>query len=80
MMAAECKLGAFGYFVRSVETRVGPQRARISLQQAFPWPTRLTAGSDAASGRGTARAQKLASPSIGLEAEAYRRRGMRPAP
>jgi cobalt-zinc-cadmium efflux system outer membrane protein len=41
----------FGYFVRSVETRVGPQQARISLQQAFPWPTRLTAGADAASAR-----------------------------
>lgn len=39
----------FGYFVQSVETRVGPQRARLSLQQTFPWPTRLVAGADAAS-------------------------------
>ncbi|MEO0325308.1 MAG: TolC family protein, partial [Myxococcota bacterium] len=39
---------AFGVFVRSVETRVGPQRARFSLRQSFPWPTRLTAGADAA--------------------------------
>lgn len=39
----------FGYFIQSVETRVGPQQARISLQQAFPWPTKLTAGADAAS-------------------------------
>ncbi len=37
------------YFIRSVETRVGPQRARLSLQQAFPWPGELTAGVDAAS-------------------------------
>lgn len=44
----------FGYFVRSVETRVGPQQARISLQQAFPWPTRLTAGADAASAQARA--------------------------
>jgi outer membrane protein TolC len=44
----------FGYFIQSVETRVGPQRARISLQQAFPWPTKLTAGADAASARARA--------------------------
>lgn len=41
----------FGYFIRSVETRVGPQRARLSLQQAFPWPTQLSAGADAAAAR-----------------------------
>jgi len=39
----------FGVFVQSVETRVGPQQARISVQQAFPWPTKLTAGGKAAS-------------------------------
>lgn len=39
----------FGVFLRSVETRVGPQQARISVQQAFPWPTKLTAGGQAAS-------------------------------
>jgi len=44
----------FGYFVESVETRVGPQQARISLQQAFPWPTKLTAGTDAASAQARA--------------------------
>ncbi|MEM7679255.1 MAG: TolC family protein, partial [Myxococcota bacterium] len=44
----------FGYFVQAVETRVGPQRARISLQQTFPWPTKLTAGADAASARARA--------------------------
>ncbi|MGB1012498.1 MAG: TolC family protein [Nannocystaceae bacterium] len=42
---------SFGVFVRAVETRVGPQQARISLKQAFPWPSKLTAGSDAASAR-----------------------------
>lgn len=39
---------SYGYFVRSVETRVGPQRHRFGLSQTFPWPTKLTAGSDAA--------------------------------
>lgn len=28
---------AFGYFIMPVETRVGPQQARISLSQMFPW-------------------------------------------
>ena len=39
----------YGYFVRSVETRVGPQRHRLGLAQTFPWPTRFSAGADAAS-------------------------------
>jgi outer membrane protein TolC len=38
---------SFGVFVRSVETRVGPQLARVSLQQSFPWPSKLSAGADA---------------------------------
>ncbi len=45
---------SFGIFVRTVETRVGPQQARISLQQAFPWPSKLRAGADAASSRAVA--------------------------
>ncbi|MDA3854080.1 MAG: TolC family protein, partial [Bacteroidales bacterium] len=28
---------AFGYFIRPVETRVGPQQAKISASQMFPW-------------------------------------------
>ncbi|WP_296705339.1 TolC family protein [Algoriphagus sp.] len=28
---------SFGYFISPVETRVGPQRARFSLNQMFPW-------------------------------------------
>ena len=32
-----------GLFVRSVETRVGPQEARVSVQQAVPWPSGLVA-------------------------------------
>lgn len=47
---------SFGVFVSSVETRVGPQRARLGLSQTFPWPTRLTASADAASA--TARASE----------------------
>ncbi len=39
---------SFGAFVQSVETRVGPQQARVSVQQAFPWPSRLVQGGKAA--------------------------------
>ena len=39
---------SLGYFLSSVETRVGPQQARVSLEQSFPWPTELSAGHDAA--------------------------------
>ena len=44
----------FGYFLSSIETRVGPQQARLSLKQAFPWPTKLSAGADAMAARARA--------------------------
>jgi cobalt-zinc-cadmium efflux system outer membrane protein len=28
---------AFGYFIQPIETRVGPQRAKLSIAQTFPW-------------------------------------------
>jgi len=34
---------AFGYFIRPVETRVGPQKAKLSLSQMFPWFGQLKA-------------------------------------
>lgn len=33
----------FGYFVRSVETRTGPQRYKIGVSQVIPWPTKRSA-------------------------------------
>lgn len=39
---------SFGYFIRPVETRVGPQQARIGLSQMFPWFGTLKSRSDAA--------------------------------
>ena len=33
----------YGYFLRNVETRVGPQRHRVSFSQAFPYPGTLDA-------------------------------------
>jgi cobalt-zinc-cadmium efflux system outer membrane protein len=40
---------SLGVYAQAVETRVGPQQAKLSLQQVFPWPTSLIAGADAAS-------------------------------
>lgn len=39
---------SFGYFISPVETRVGPQRARFSLTQMFPWFGTLKARGDVA--------------------------------
>lgn len=39
---------SFGYFISPVETRVGPQQARFSLTQMFPWFGTLKAQGDAA--------------------------------
>ena len=40
---------SFGYFISPAETRVGPQRARFSLTQMFPWFGTLKAQGNAAS-------------------------------
>ncbi|MDE3741075.1 TolC family protein [Maribacter polysaccharolyticus] len=39
---------AFGYFIQSPETRVGPQRATFNLAQSFPWFGLLSAQEDVA--------------------------------
>ncbi len=39
---------AFGYFIQPVETRLGPQEAKISLTQMFPWFGTLNAKEDVA--------------------------------
>ncbi len=49
----------YGLFLRHLETRVGPQRHRFSLQQSFPWPTKLTRAADAASHAARAAQQRL---------------------
>lgn len=44
----------YSYYVRSIETRVGPQQHKLSLMQSFPWPTALSKGADAASSKARA--------------------------
>ena len=36
----------YGYYMRSVETRVGPQRHRVSFSQTFPYPGTLDAAGE----------------------------------
>ena len=46
-------------FVRAVETRVGPQRARIGVAQMFPWPSRLVQAGKAAALRARAEGRRF---------------------
>jgi len=46
---------AFSYFAQSVETRVGPQKWKASLSQAFPWFGLLKAKKDVATNRANAK-------------------------
>src|SRR5699024_3546625 len=39
---------SFGYFINPIETRLGPQQARLGLTQMFPWFGTLGARGDAA--------------------------------
>lgn len=45
---------AVSAFPAPIETRVGPQQARVSLQQAIPWPTELLGARGAAAARAKA--------------------------
>jgi len=46
---------SFGYFISPIETRVGPQKAKISLSQMFPWFGTLAAREDVATHSAEAR-------------------------
>jgi cobalt-zinc-cadmium efflux system outer membrane protein len=38
----------YGYFIREVETRAGPQKQRFGIMQVFPWLGKIEARTDAA--------------------------------
>ncbi len=38
---------SYAGFIQGVETRVGPQRHKLGIQQWFPWPTKLRAAGEA---------------------------------
>ncbi len=49
----------YAFFVRRVQTRVGPQRHRLSVRQDLPWPTQVSAGVDAAVSRAQAQGARF---------------------
>ena len=64
----------YSYYVRSIETRVGPQQHKLSLMQSFPWPTALSAGADAASEAARAAERRFDAEALGVKqavADAY---------
>ncbi len=56
----------YTFFIRHVETRVGPQRHKLALTQWFPWPTQLTAAGDAADLAAKAEQRKFESRALEL--------------
>ena len=64
----------YSYFVRSIETRVGPQQHKLSLMQSFPWPTALSKGADAASSKARAAQRRFDARALSVQravADAY---------
>ncbi|MCV9388563.1 TolC family protein [Reichenbachiella ulvae] len=50
---------SFGYFISPIETRVGAQRAKLSLSQMFPWFGTISARKDLAAMQAEARYQQF---------------------
>ncbi len=44
----------YSYFIREVETRVGPQRQKLGIMQVFPWFGKIEARTDAAAAKAKA--------------------------
>jgi outer membrane protein, heavy metal efflux system len=63
---------SFGVFVRAVETRVGPQRARLGVMQTFPWPTKLTASGKSAAYRAEAAQRQFEAHALDIAADVAR--------
>jgi outer membrane protein TolC len=62
----------YGGFIRAVETRTGPQRHRLGFMQWFPWPTRLSAGSEAATYAALAAQQRFEALALDVAAQVAR--------
>ncbi|MFO7565787.1 MAG: TolC family protein [Enhygromyxa sp.] len=60
---------SYSLFVLPIETRVGPQRHRLGLQQRFPWPGQLLAGADAAAAAARVAQREFEAAALELRAE-----------
>ncbi|MFN3197727.1 MAG: TolC family protein [Bradymonadia bacterium] len=56
-----------GYFVSPVETRVGPQRARLGIKQTIPWPGGITAEVESAAAQARAFDDQVKAQALDLE-------------
>lgn len=63
---------SYAGFIRSVETRVGPQRHKLGLMQWFPWPTQLTAAGEAEALRARAAQRDFEARALEIAAEVAR--------
>jgi outer membrane protein TolC len=59
----------YAAFVRSVETRVGPQQHKLGIMQWFPWPTRLTAAGKAEAYRAEAAQRRFDALALDIAAQ-----------
>ncbi len=57
---------SFAHFVEEVQTRTGPQRNRVGLSQAFPWPGKLRLAGEAAVHRAEALWSKVVATRLAL--------------
>lgn len=67
---------SYAFFIRSVETRVGPQRHRLGVRQRLPWPTAVTASGEAAALAARAASKRFEAEALTVErrvVEAYYR-------
>lgn len=62
----------YGVFVSQIETRVGPQRHKLSVRQAFPWPGELLRGADAATSEARAMQREFEARALEVRAEVLR--------
>jgi len=58
---------SYSYFVRSVETRVGPQRHRLGVRQRLPWPTAVSAGGESAALAAEAASKRFEAEALAVE-------------
>jgi len=60
---------SYGHFIRSVETRVGPQQNKVGLAQMFPWFGKLRLRGDVAAREAEARFQEFEAARLALRRE-----------
>ncbi|MFK7988038.1 MAG: TolC family protein [Sandaracinaceae bacterium] len=59
----------YGFYALPVQTRVGPQRHRVSIRQTLPWPTQIGAAADAQSARARASQRRFEARALGVRRE-----------